>query len=117
MKRIVTLFAGIVVLIAAAAAIYAGPRTAASTYSSDKMITNDDLEKIKPDQEHSTLNQMPSAPEGSQGSAAGGVSSEPGTVKEQNSREKGSLETKPAGPEENQRDRETNQPETYSPSY
>ncbi len=80
MKKLLTLAAG-AALIAAFGVSYAKVRLAAMDYGdSDKMITNDDISHSDMDQDKATVNQAPEG-SGSEGSAAGGVSKEPDTMK------------------------------------
>ncbi len=79
MKKLLTVAAGIS-LIAALGLAYAKVSHAGTDYPDDKMITNDDISHSEMDQDRATVNQMP-AGSGSEGSAAGGASKEPDTLK------------------------------------
>ncbi len=72
MKSILTLFAGVALVLASGHA-FAGKSTAAAD-TGGAVITNDDLPTATPDRDDATFNRMPS-PEGAQGSGAGGASS------------------------------------------
>jgi hypothetical protein len=72
MKKLLSLFAGIVLVLAFGMA-YADELRSGDGYASDKMIRDEDIQKYDQDMGPGTTNQMPALPE-IQGSAPGGVS-------------------------------------------
>ncbi len=72
MKKILTLLAGMAMVLTAGLA-YTEDSQSGSGDLGDKMIKNEDLSHIQLDQDKATLNQMPSEVEGS---AAGGMSTD-----------------------------------------
>jgi len=74
MKTLLTLSA-VVALVIAFANAYADDDMTGAAYDNDRMITNDNLPTINPDQGGATLNRMP-AESNAEGSAAGGMGSD-----------------------------------------
>jgi hypothetical protein len=72
MKRLLSLFAGIVLVLAFGIA-YADELQPGYGYTSDKMIRDEDIQKYDQDTNRGTTDQMPALPE-VRGSAPGGVS-------------------------------------------
>ncbi len=71
MKKVLSLLAGMAFVLAFGMA-YADDKMPESKDLGDKMISNEDLQKLDQDQSKSTVNQMQSQP-GAGGSAAGGM--------------------------------------------
>jgi hypothetical protein len=74
MKKLLSLFAGMVFILAFGMA-YADELQPGYGYTSDKMIRDEDIQKYDQDMGPGTTNQMPALPE-VRGSAPGGVSGE-----------------------------------------
>ena len=72
MKKVLSLFAGMVFVLAFGIA-YADGLQPGDGYTSDKMIRDEDIQKYDQDMGPGTINQMPALPE-VRGSAPGGVS-------------------------------------------
>jgi hypothetical protein len=69
------------------------------TYPSEKMIRDYDLPRLNLDKDRATVNQMPTEP-GFEGSAAGGLREEPGSMGTGIEQSKKPVDKSPAVPEE-----------------
>jgi len=105
MKYLLTILAALL----ASEYAYGADRMGGYTYDNDKAITNDDLQNAAPDKDSSTFNQMPT-PQGSEGSAAGGMSKGPDSMSSESGRVDKPVDKTPVEPA-----KEPDEP--YTPGY
>ena len=95
MKRLLAVCAAVLLLLAYGTA-FADESMGGAMGTQDKMITNDDLQKIDPNQDNSTLNQMPGGQ--AEGSSPGGVSTDTDTLKKEDGLEQQPVDKTPGEP-------------------
>ncbi len=113
MKRILSLLAG-VALVLTAGFVFADDSATWTKDNGDKIIRNDDLSHIDINQDRATINQMP-AESGAGGSAAGGMSGDSGTMKNDSESTKAPVGKTPVEP--GAEGSGAGGTDTYSPSY